>query len=141
MSKPKNNKAPGSDEIIAEMLKLSGDKGVKVLWKLCNEVWTTGTWPEDWVELIFIPLHKKGSTEDCSNYRTTSLIANTSKVLLNVIHARLRYYADSQIPPEQAGFVRGRRIREQILNIPQLIDKSREFNQLLVMYFITITKV
>ncbi|VVC40879.1 Hypothetical protein CINCED_3A003920 [Cinara cedri] len=67
VSRLKNNKAPGSDEITAEMLKLSGDKGVKILWKLCNEVWTTGAWPEDWVESIFIPLHKKGSTEDCSN--------------------------------------------------------------------------
>ncbi|KAL4092477.1 hypothetical protein QTP88_026978 [Uroleucon formosanum] len=98
VSKLKNNKAPGSDEITAEMLKLSGDKGVKILWKLCNEIWTTGVWPEDWVESIFIPLHKKGSTEDCSNYRTISLISHASKVLLNVIHARLKYYVDSQIP-------------------------------------------
>ncbi|KAL4113049.1 hypothetical protein QTP88_016750 [Uroleucon formosanum] len=134
VSKLKNNKAPGSDEITAEMLKRSGDKGVKILWKLCNEVWTTGAWPEDWVESIFIPLHKKGSTEECSNYRTISLISHASKVLLNVIHARLRYYVDSQIPPEQAGFVKGRGTREQILNIRQLIEKSREFNQPLNLY-------
>jgi hypothetical protein len=98
------------------------------------------TWPEDWVELILIPLYKKGSTEDCSNYRTTSLISHASKVLLNVIHARLRYYADSQIPQEQAGIVKGRRTREQIFNIRQLIEKSREFNQLLVMCFIDYNK-
>ncbi|KAL4098550.1 hypothetical protein QTP88_023137 [Uroleucon formosanum] len=140
VSKLKNNKAPGSDEITAEMLKLSGDKGVKILWKLCNEVWTTGVWPEDWAESIFIPLHKKGSTEDCSNYRTISLISHASKVLLNVIHTRLRYYVDSQIPPEQAGFLKGRETREQILNIRQLIEKSREFDQPLVMCFIDYNK-
>ncbi|KAL4149349.1 hypothetical protein QTP88_003311 [Uroleucon formosanum] len=140
VSKLKNNKAPGSDEITAEMLKLSGDKGVKILWKLCNKVWTTGVWPEDWVESIFILLHKKGSTEDCSNYRTISLISRASKVLLNVIHARLRYYVDSQISPEQAGFVKGRGTREQILTIRQLIEKSREFDQPLVMCFIDYNK-
>ncbi|KAL4111985.1 hypothetical protein QTP88_015838 [Uroleucon formosanum] len=102
MLKLKNNKAPGSDEITAEMLKLSGDKGFRL----------PGVWPEDWVESIFIPLHKKGFTEDCSNYRTILPISHASKVLLNVIHARLRYYADSQIPLEQAGFVKGRGTRE-----------------------------
>lgn len=122
------------------MLKLSGDKGVKILWKLCNEIWTTEVWPEDWMESIFILLQKKGSTEDCSNYRTISLISHASNVLLNVIHARLRYYVDSQIPPEQAGFVKGRETREQILNIRQLVEKSREFNQPLVMCFIDYNK-
>lgn len=92
------------------------------------------------MESIFIPLHKKGSIEDCSNYHTISLVLHASKVLLNVIHARLRYYVDSQIPPEQAGFVKGRGTREQILNIRQLIEKSREFNQPLVMYFIDYNK-
>jgi hypothetical protein len=117
VSKLKNNKAPGSNEITAEMLKLSGDKGVKVLWKLCNEIWTTGAWPEYWVESIFIPFHKKESIEDCNNCHNISLISHASKVLLNVIHERLRYYVDGQISPEQAGFVKGRGTREQILNI------------------------
>lgn len=110
------------------MLKLSEEKRATILWQLCNEVWATGSWPEHWVKSIYI-LHKKGSSEECGNYCTISFISNALKVLLNVIHTRLRYYIDKQIPNEQASFVKGReQRREQILNIRPLIEKSREFN-------------
>lgn len=140
IKKLRNNKSPGSDGVTAEMLKLSGEKGVKILWELCNQVWNTGTWPPEWAESIFIPLHKKGRTENCSNYRTISLISHASKVMLCVIHTRLRNYLDSQIPPEQAGFAKGRGTREQILNIRQLIEKHREFRQPLILCFIDYNK-
>jgi len=123
------------------MLELSGEKKAKILWQLCNEVWTTESWHEDWVNSIFIPFHKKRSSEECGNYRTISLISHASKVLLNVFHASLRYYIDNQIPPEQDGFVKDRGTREQVLSIRQLIEKSREFNQPVVKYFIEYNKV
>jgi len=83
---------------------------------------------------------KKGSFKECGNYCTISLISHVSKVLLNVIHVRLRYCIDSQTPPEQAGFVKSRRTHEEILKIRQLIEKKREFNQPVVMYFIDYNK-
>lgn len=112
MSKLRNYKAPGRDQVTAEMLKLSGKKKIMILWKLCNEVWTTGSLLKDWVKSIFKPLQKKGSSEECGKYHTISLISHALKVLLNVIHEGLRYYIDNQIPQEQASFVKGRGTRK-----------------------------
>lgn len=140
IAKLKNNKAPGADEITAEMLKASGEEGVDILYKVCNDIWNNGKWPKDWKKSVFIPLHKKGRTTCCGNHRTISLISHGSKVMLNVLHERLRYYIDRQIPQEQAGFVRGKGTREQILNIRQLIEKNREIGSPLILCFIDYNK-
>lgn len=103
---------------------------------MCNKVWDTGVWPEDWCESVFVPLHKKGPTTRCENYRTISLISHASKILLQIILARLRPFLDRQIPQEQAGFVKGKGAREQILNIRQMIEKSREFQIPMVVCFL-----
>jgi hypothetical protein len=136
----KTNKSPGIDNIPAELIKMLGEKAIKAIHDICNMVWKTGIWPRDWVHSTFVPLHKKGSTRKCENYRTVSLISHTSKILLRIINQRLKQYLDTQIPQEQAGFVKGKGTREQILNVRLLIEKSREFRMPLIFCFIDYTK-
>lgn len=90
----KNNKAPGPDLITAEVIKSLDKSGTEILFNICNHVWRHGDWPKDWVKSTIIPLHKKGSTKKCENYRTLSLIAHASKILLHIINNRIRYYLD-----------------------------------------------
>lgn len=136
----KRKKSPGKDGITAELLKNLGEKGVKVITDICNTIWKTGKWPKDWTESVFIPLHKKGSSKVCGNYRTLALISHASKILLHVINRRLNYFLCRQIPEEQAGFVKGKGTREQILNVQQVIEKSREFNSPVILCFIDYTR-
>ncbi|CAH2108374.1 unnamed protein product [Euphydryas editha] len=138
--KLKNNKSAGRDKVYAEELKQIGDKGIKILLDLCNQVWRTGQWPNDWKESMLIPIHKKGSTRLCSNYRTVALTSHASKIMLYVINERLKTFLQWQIPEEQAGFVRGRGTREQIVNVRQLIEKSREFCRPILLCFIDYSK-
>jgi hypothetical protein len=140
IKKLKCKKSPGSDGIQAELLKELGETAIKALCNMCNKIWVNGVWPKDWVNSIFIPLHKKGSTKKCENYRTLALISHSSKVLLYIIKDRLSSYLGWQIPNEQAGFVKGKGTREQILNIRQLIEKCREFQTPAVLCFIDYKK-
>lgn len=136
----KTNKAPGCDGISAEVIKAMGVRGVGIFHGLCQKIWSTKTWPEDWVTSIFMPLHKKGAKTVCDNYRLISLISHASKIMLSIIHERLKSYLEWQIPPEQAGFVRGRGTREQILNLRQIIEKCREFKKPLYLCFVDYRK-
>ena len=123
----KSGKAIGPDAIPIETIKASGEYGVEVFTTLCNKVWQTGTWPKEWAHTIFIPLHKKGSTKKCNNYRLIALISHASKILLHILNERLKSYLSKEIAPEQAGFVKGKGTREQILIVRQIIEKAREF--------------
>ena len=136
----KPNKAVGVDEIPIEVIKAMGETGVDILHTICCKIWNNGDWPKDWSNSLFIPLHKKGSTKKCNNYRLISLISHASKVLLHVINKRLQSYLSREIAPEQAGFVKGRGAREQILILRQLIEKSREFNNPLFICFVDFRK-
>lgn len=138
--KLRNNKAPGEDGITAEMIKATGEVGVEIMHRICCDIWTEGVWIEDWTRSVFVPLHKKGSTNVCGNYRTISLMSHASKVLLNILHERVRYFLNDQIPKEQAGFVRNKGTREQIQNVRQLVEKCREYNVPLVMGFLDYSK-
>lgn len=113
----KLNKTPGTDGVSAEMIKLIGEEGVKIVHNICNKVWQSRQWPKDWTNSTFIPIHKKGSTQKCQNYRTISLTSHASKILLRIIDRRLQRYLTPEIPPEQAGFVKGRGTRDQIFNM------------------------
>ncbi|XP_012544182.2 transposon TX1 uncharacterized 149 kDa protein [Bombyx mori] len=140
ISRLKSNKAPGPDHITAEIIKSLGERGVNAVHSICNYVWQHGEWPNDWTKSIILPLHKKGSTRKCDNYRTLALVSHCSKVLLYILNTRLRYFLDWQIPQEQAGFVKGKGTREQILNIRQLIERSYEFGTPMIMCFIDYSK-
>ncbi|KMQ89503.1 endonuclease-reverse transcriptase [Lasius niger] len=105
-----------------------------------NKVWTTTVWPKEWITSVIVPLHKKGPTCKCENYRLIALITHASKILLHIIHSRLQPFADRQIAPEQAGFVSGRGTREQILNLRQLIEKAREYYMPMFLCFVDYEK-
>ncbi|CAH2235409.1 jg13268 [Pararge aegeria aegeria] len=135
----KDRKATGSDSIPIET-KASGKYGVRIFYALCNKVWQSGKWPQEWAHTVFVPLHKKGSTKVCSNYRLIALIPHASKILLHVLNERLKSYLSKEIAREQAGFVKGKGTREQILIVRQIIEKSREYNKAIYICFVDFSK-
>ena len=111
------NKASGGDGIPAELFQILKDDAVKVLHSICQQIWRTQQWPQDWKRSIFIPIPKKGNAKECSNYHTIALTSLTSKVMLKILRARLQQYVNYELPDVQAGFRKGRGTRVQIANI------------------------
>ena len=89
----------------------------------------TQQWPQDWIRSVFIPIPKKGNAKECSNYCKIALISHTGKVMLKVLQARLQQYMNRQLPDLQAGFRKGRGVRDQIANIYWIIEKAREIQK------------
>ena len=83
------NEASGGDGIPVELFQILKDDAVKVLLSICQQIWKTQQWPQDWKRSVFIPLQKKGNAKECSNYRTIALISHASKVMLKILQARL----------------------------------------------------
>ena len=102
------NKASGGDEIPVELFQIQKDDGVKVLHSICQQIWKTQQWPQDWKRSVFIPVPKKGNAKECSNYHTIALISQASKVMLKILQARLHLYMNHELPDVQAGFSKGR---------------------------------
>ena len=111
------NKASGGDGIPFVLLKILKDDAVKVLHSICQQIWKTQQWPQDWTRSVFIPIPKKGNAKECSNYCIIALISHTSKVMLKILQARLQQYVNYEIPDIQAGFRKARGTRDQIANI------------------------
>ena len=88
------NKANGGDEISVELFQILKDDAVKVLHSICQEIWKTQQWPQDWKRSVFSSIPKKGNAKECSNYRTTALISHASKVMLKILQARLQQYVN-----------------------------------------------
>jgi len=84
------NKATGGDGTPAELFQILKDDAVKVLHSICQQIWKTQQWPQDWKRSVFIPIPKKGNAKECSNYRTTALILHASKIMLKILQARLQ---------------------------------------------------
>ena len=120
------NKASGGDGIPVELFPILKDDAVKVLHSICQEIWKTQQWPQDWKRSVFITIRKKGNPKECSNYCTIALISHTSKVMLKILQARLQQYVNHELPDVQAGFRKGREMRDQIANIHWVIKKARE---------------
>ena len=123
------NKASGGDGIPTELFQILKDDAVKVLHSICQQIWKTHQWPQDWKKSVFIPTPKKGSAKECSNYHTIVLISHTSKVMLKILQARLQLYVNQELRDVQAGFRKGRGIRNQIVGICWIIEKAREFQK------------
>ena len=102
------NKASGSDGIPVELFQILKDDTVKVLHSICQQIWKTQQWPQDWKRSVFIPIPKKGNAKECSNYRTIALISHASKVMLKILQARLQQYMNCELADVQAGFRKGR---------------------------------
>ena len=102
---------------------------MKTLHSICQLIWKTQSWPQDWKRPVFIPIQTKCNAKDCSNYHTIALISQDSKVMLKILQDRLQQYVNCELPDVQAGFRKGRRIRDQIANIPWIIEKAKEFQK------------
>ena len=92
------------------------------------------------LEKVFIPVPKKGSSKECSNYCTIALISHSSKVMLKILQARLQQYVNNELPDVQAGFRKGRGTGDQIANIRWIIKKAREFQKNIYFCFIDYVK-
>ena len=120
------NKASGGDGIPVDLSQILKDDAVKVLHSICQQIWKTQQWPQDWKGSVFIPIPKKGNAKECSNYRTIALISHARKVTLKILQAKLQHYVNRELADVQAGFRKGRGTGYQIANIRWIIKKARE---------------
>ena len=111
-----------------------------MLHSICQQIWKTQQWPQDWKRRVFISIPKKGNAKECSNYCTIALISHASKVMLKILQARLQDYMNCELPDVQAGFRKGREIRDQIAKIRWIIEKAREFQKNIYFCFIDYAK-
>ena len=88
------NQASGSDRIPAKLFQILKDNSVKVQYSICQQIWKTLQWPQDWKRSVFIPIAKKGNAKECSNYCTVVLISHASKVILKIVQVRLQQYVN-----------------------------------------------
>ena len=100
---------------------------MKVLHSICQQIWKTQQWPQNWKRSVFIPVPKKGNSKECSNYCTIALISHASKVMLKILQARLQQYVNQELPDVQAGFRKGRGTRHQVAY--WIIEKARKFQK------------
>ena len=121
------NNASGGDGIPVELFQILKDGAWKVLHSICQQIWKTQQWPQDWKGSVFIPIPKKGSAKDCLDYGTTALTSHASKVMFKILQARLQQYMNQELPDVQAGFRKGRGTRDQIANICWITEKARKF--------------
>ena len=134
------NKASGGDGIPVNLFQILKDNAVKVLHSICQQIWKTLQWPQDWKWSVFIPIPKKGNAKECSNYCTTALISHASKVMLKILQARLQQYMNRELPDVQADFRKRRGTRDQIANICWIMEKAREFQKNIYFCFIDYAK-
>ena len=92
------NKASGCDGIQVELFQILKEDAVKVLYPICQQIWKTQQWPQDWKRSVFIPIPKKHSPKECSNYCTIALISHASRVMLKMLQARLQQYLNWELP-------------------------------------------
>jgi len=121
------NTASGDGGIPVELFQILTDDAVKVLYSIYQQIWKTQQWLQDWKRSVFILIPKKGNAKECSVYPTIALTSHTSKVMLKILQARLQQYMNHELPDVQAGFRKGRGIRDQIANIHWIIEKARAF--------------
>ena len=95
------NKAAGGDGIPAKLFQILKDKAVKVWHSICQQIWKTQQWPQDWKRSVFILVLKKGNAKECSNYRTIALISHASKEMLKIFQVRLQQYVNRELPGVQ----------------------------------------
>ena len=117
------NKASGGDGIPVELFQIPKDNAVKVLHLICQKIWKTQQWPQDWEKSVFIPIPKKGNAKECSNYHTIALISHASKIMLKILQARLQQYVNHEIPGVQADF---RKAEEPEIKLPTSAGSSKK---------------
>ena len=130
------SKASGGDGIPVELFQILKDDAVDVWHSICQQIWKTQQWPQDWKRSVFIPI----PAIECSNYHTIALISHASKVILKIFQASLQQYLNHEPPDVQAGFRKGRGTRDQIANIHWIMEKARQFQKNIYFCFIDYAK-
>ena len=134
------NKTSGGDGIPVELFQILKDNIVKVLHSICQQIWKTQQWPQDWKMSVFIPIPKKGNAKECSDYHTIALISHAGKVMLKICQARFQQYVNCELPDVQAGFRKGRGPRDQLANILWIMEKARELQKTSISAVLTTPK-
>ena len=116
------NKASEGDGIPVELFQILKDDAVKVLLSICQQIWKTQQWPQDWKRSVFIPIPKKGNAKECSNCLTIEFISRASKVMLKILQVRLQQYMNRELP-DASWFLK--RQRNQRLNCQHLLDYQK----------------
>ena len=135
------NKVSGGDGIPAERFQKLKDDAVKMLHSICQQIWKTQQWPQNWKRSVFIPIPKKGNAKECSNYCKIALISHASKIMLKILQARLQQYVNRELPDVQVRVRKHRGTRDQIANICWIIEKAREFQKNIYFCFIDYIKI
>ena len=113
------------------------------MYSICQQIWKTQQWPQDWKRSVFIPVPKKGNAEECSNYHTIALISHAIKLMLKILQARFQQYMNHKPPDVQTVFRKGRGTRERIgmrFKTHWIIEKARQFQKKIYFCFIDYTK-
>ena len=126
LGKITRNKASGGDRTPAELFQILKDDAVKVLPSICQQIWKTQQWSQDWKRSVFILIPKEGNAKECSNNSTVAFISHR-KIMLKILQAKLQQYVNWELSDVQAGFRKGSRTRDQMANINWIIEKAREF--------------
>ena len=135
------NRTSGGDGIPVEQFQiLKKNDAVKAPHSICQQIWKTQQWPQDWKRSLFIPISKKGNPKECSNCHTVALISHAGRVMLKILQARLQQYMNRELPDVQAGFRKGRETRDQIANIHWIIGRAKEFQKNIYFCFIDYAK-
>ena len=134
------NKASRGDGIPVELFQILKDNAVKVMDSICQQIWKTQQWPQDWKRSVFIPIPKKGNTKEYSNYRTIALISHATRVMLKILQARLQQYVNCELPDVQSGFRKGRGTTDQIANIFRTIEKEESSRKTSISALLTMPK-
>ena len=119
---------------------LNVDYAVKVLHSVCQQIWKTQQWLQDWKRSVFIPIPNKGNAKKCSNYHIITLISHASKVMHKILQARLQQYMNRELQDVQAGFRKGRGTRDQIANIRWIMEKAKSSRKTSISALLTIPK-
>ena len=114
------NKASGGNRIAAEIFKIVKDAAATVLHSICQQIWKTQQWPQDWKRSVFIPIPKKGNARN---------VQTASKIMVRIFQARLQQYVNRELPDVQAGFRKGRGTRDHITDIHWIREKARKFQK------------
>ena len=123
-----------------ELFQILKDDAVEVLHSICQQIWKTQQWPQDWKRSVFIPIPKEGCAKEWSNYCTITLISQASKVILKILQVRLQQYMNREFLDVQAGFRKGRETRDLIANIHWITEKVTQFQKNIYFCFIDYAK-
>ena len=114
---------------------------MKVLHSICQKIWKSWQWPQDWKRSVLIAVPKKGNAKECSNYHTITLISHACKVMLKILQARLQQYMNHKLPDVQTGFGKGRESRDQIANPVESLKKQESSRKTSISALLTMPRL